>query len=145
MKAEVWSSDTPKREDWSFVHIVKHSIVKQARNAAPVDGQYVNEVTNVLILLIVLTFLLLSIILPIIAALIQKKANESTFDVTTIEEDIDQGKILPKVDFEYEIVETRSLDQQCADARRMTICPYCETFNSQTSEKCCACGQAIHK
>lgn len=110
------------------------------------DGhQY--QIQLLMIAVLALILLILALDLLIIAVLSSMKTREKGDAKAVVDRKIDgdTDDLLRKVEMKYEIIESRSLDQRYAEARGMVICPYCETFNSQTSEKCCACGQTIHK
>ena len=110
------------------------------------DGhQY--QIQLLMITALALILLLLALGLLIIAVLSSMQTREKGDAKAVVDRkcDADTDDLLRKAEIEYEIIESRSLDQQYADALGLTICPYCETFNGKTSEKCCACGRTIRK
>lgn len=110
-------------------------------------GGHQYQIQLLAIAMLALFFLLLSLALLIIAVLASRKSEkkEDAKAVVDRRKDGDTDDLLRKMEMKYEIIESRSLDHRYAEARGLTICPYCETFNSQTSEKCCACGRAMRK
>lgn len=42
-------------------------------------------------------------------------------------------------------IREKSKNQEYANEHGLVICPFCETFNSQRNDRCCACGQALRK
>ena len=110
------------------------------------DGhQY--QIQLLMIAVLALILLLLALDLLIIAVLGSMKTREKGDAKAVVDRKIngDTDDLLRKVEMKYEIIESRSLEQRYAEGRGLVICPYCETFNSQTSEKCCACGRAIRR
>ena len=87
----------------------------------------------VLALLLILLGLLISIIIISKTEENHKAADKESDDNTFYFEEV------------VEPAAAKTLNQIYAEKRNWVICPFCETFNSRKSVRCCGCGQVIQK